>query len=251
MQVDGTTTSVNSTQVTLNDPIIILGDVTSQRTVMTTVQSGVSTIRLDSVTGINTGDIISGSSSLSLSGVSTVTAYNSATNIITIQDSTVGTISTTTQLVVTHAYDTNTDRGVGFNYNTSSGTSNNKVGFFGYVDTAATQSSAPARSWTYIPDANISNSSVVTGTRGYLDIKGIYYQTGDYNINGVVYFDDTGLQTSTNNPASPTYRKTYGEVPMFKSSPTVLTVAEATTAAIAELRKVIGATEKINWGLLS
>jgi len=203
LQVDGTTISVNSTAVTINDPIIILGDVTSQRTVMTTVQSGVSTIRLDSVTGINTGDIISGSASLSLSGVSTVTSYNGTTNIITIQDSTVGTISTTTQLVVTHAYDTNTDRGVGFNYNTSSGTSNNKAGFFGYIDTAATGSSAPARSWTYVPDATISNS-VVTGTRGYLDIKGIYYQTGDFSTNGVVYFDDTGLQTSTNNPASST-----------------------------------------------
>ena len=59
LQVDGTTTSVNSTTSTLNDPIFHIGDLTSERTVMTTVVSGVSTIRLDSVVGINTGDIVS------------------------------------------------------------------------------------------------------------------------------------------------------------------------------------------------
>jgi hypothetical protein len=49
------------------------------------------------------------------------------------------------------------------------------------------------------------------------------------------------------NPASPTYIETYGSVPIFKSSPYILTVAEAEEAAIAELRKVIGALEKISW----
>jgi len=204
LQVDGTTTSINSTTVDLNDPIIILGDVTSVRTVMTTVVAGVSTIRLDSVIGINTGDVFSGNAALSLSGVNTVTAYDTSNKIVTLQDATVAPgISTTTQLTVTHAFDTNTDRGVGFNYNTSSGTANNKTGFFGYIDGANVGSSATVRSWTYIPDATITNS-VVTGTRGYLDIKGIYYQTGDYNTHGVVYFDENGLQTSTNNPNAPT-----------------------------------------------
>jgi hypothetical protein len=202
LQVDGTTTSINSTQVTINDPIIVLGDVTSKRTVMSIVNVGVSTIQFDSIVGINTGDVISGSSSLSLSGVSTVISYDSVNRIVTIADTTVGTISTTTQLTITHAYDTNTDRGVAFDYNTSSGTANNKIGFFGYVDGNNPGSSAPVRSWTYVPDASISNS-VVTGTRGFLDIKGIYYQTGDYNTHGIVYFDADGLQTSTNDPASP------------------------------------------------
>ena len=204
LQVDGTTTSVNSTTVDLNDPIIILGDVTSVRTVMTTVVAGVSTIRLDSVTGINTGDVVSGNTALSLSGVNTVTAYNTSTKVITLQDATVAPgISTTTQLTITHAFDTNTDRGVGFNYNTSSGTANNKTGFFGYIDGTNVGSAATARSWTYIPDATITNS-VVTGTRGFLDIRGIYYQTGGYDTHGVVYFDENGLQTSTNNPNAPT-----------------------------------------------
>jgi hypothetical protein len=203
LQVDGTTTSINSTAVTINDSIIILGDVTSARTVMSPVSSGVSTITLDSVTGINTGDTIQGSASLPNAGLTTITSYNSSTKIITIQGVTSSGIVTSTQLTITHAYDTNTDRGVAFDYNTSNGVANNKTGFFGYIDGTSTGSSAPVRSWTYIPDATISNS-VAIGTRGYLDIKGIYYQTGDFSTHGVVYFDSTGLQTSTNDPASPT-----------------------------------------------
>jgi hypothetical protein len=203
LQVDGTTTSVNSTAVTINDPIIVLGDVTSARTVMSPVASGVSTITLDSVTGINTGDTIQGSASLPNAGLTTITSYNPSTKIITIEGATSSGIVTTTQLTITHAYDTNTDRGIAFDYNTSSGVANNKTGFFGYIDGTNTGSSAPVRSWTYIPDSTISNS-VAIGTRGYLDIKGIYYQTGDFSTHGVVYFDSTGLQTSTNDPASPT-----------------------------------------------
>lgn len=211
LQVDGTTTSVNSTTVDLNDAIIILGDVTSVRTVMETVVVGVNTIRLDSVTGINTGDVIAGSANLSPSGVSTVTSYDTVNKIITIQDNVTAGISTTTQLTLTHAYDTNTDRGIGFNYNASSGTTNNKVGFFGFDDSAIADSTITpltngthaddSRKWTYVPDATITNS-VISGTKGFLDIKGIYYQSGDYSTNGVVFFDDSGLQRSTNNPAS-------------------------------------------------
>ena len=50
-----------------------------------------------------------------------------------------------------------------------------------------------------------------------------------------------------NNPSSPTYVTTFGSIPLFKSSPNILTVAEAEEAARAELKKVIGASEKITW----
>ena len=171
---------------------------------MSPVSAGANTITLDSIVGVNTGDSISGSASLPNSGVATISSYNTGTKIVTIEGVTSAGISTTTQLTITHAYDTNTDRGIQFKYNTSSGTANNKDGFFGYIDADTNAaSSAPARSWTYVPDATIVGSTV-SGTRGYLDIKGIYYQTADYNTNGAVYFDDNGLQTSTNNPASPT-----------------------------------------------
>ena len=206
LQVDGTTTSINSTVSTLNDPIFHIGDLTSERTVMTTVVSGVSTIRLDSVVGINTGDIVSGDPGLNVGAANSITSYDSASNVITLQDATISGISTLTQLTITHAYDTNTDRGISFAYNDSQsqvggGTTGNRTGFFGYIDQGNVGSAATNRSWTYIPEATITNS-LVSGTRGYLDIKGIYYQTGDFNQNGIVYFDVDGLQTSTIAPSS-------------------------------------------------
>ena len=213
LQVDGTTTSVNSTVSTLNDPIMHLGDLTSEKTVMADAAVGVSTIKLDSVVGINTNDVITGSPYLGLSGVGTVTSYDTVNNIVTV-DSTVRSpgITTTTQLTVTHAYDTQTDRGISFGYNTSIGVGNNRLGFFGMDDSSIADSTADAdnhgthadnsRRWTYVPDANLANS-LITGTRGFLDIKGIYYQSGDFATGGVVFFDDTGLQRSTNAPAAP------------------------------------------------
>ena len=79
----------------------------------------------------------------------------------------------------------------------------------------------------------------------------------DESYNGVIYTGEgTNLSIGVigeawdDNPSSPTYRKTYGEVPLFKSSPTILTVGEAKEAAASELKKVIGASEKITWDQL-
>ena len=204
LQVDGTTTAVNSTNVTVNDPIMRVGDVTSVRSVMATVGSGTDTITVDSVTGLQVDDVVAATG---IPGGTTITNINSGTKVITLSANVTSGISTTSQLTITHAKDTNTDRGISFNYNTSSGTSNNKTGFFGYNDSAGEGSSAPARAFTYIPDATVSNE-VVTGTRGNLDIKGIYYQTGDFATHGVVYFDSTGLQNSSDAPSSATITST-------------------------------------------
>ena len=166
--------------------------------------AGVSTIHLDSVVGINTGDLVQGSSALPNSGLTTVTSYDSTAKIITIEGVVAAAgIATETQLTITHAFDTNTDRGIGFDYNTGVGTANNKTGYFGYIDgDTNTNSAAPARSWTYIPDATITSPGMVSGTRGFLDIKGLYYQSGDFSSSGVVYFDADGKQTSTTAPAA-------------------------------------------------
>ena len=210
LQVDGTTTTVNSTSKTLNDPILHVGDTTSTRTVMADANSGATTLTLDSVVGINTGDGITAAAGIANN--TTITAYNPGTKAITISNATNAGISTTTQVTITHGYDSNTDRGISFAFNTSSGVSNNKTGFFGMDDSSIAVSTADAdnhgthaddsRRWTYVPDATITNS-VVAGTKGFLDIKGIYYQSGDFATGGVVFFDDTGLQRSTNAVASP------------------------------------------------
>ena len=193
LQVDGTTTTVNSTTSTLNDAVMHLGDVTSELTIMNNdVASGVSTMTVDKVVGINTGDLLA-ATGLPNSGVTTVTAYNTTTKVITFTGTTTAGISTGTQITVTHAYDTNTDRCISFSYNSSSGSSNNKSGFFGYNDSTGEYSSAPERSFTYIPDATIT-ANVATGTRGFLDIKGLYFQHHDFawSGNGILYFDANG-----------------------------------------------------------
>ena len=211
LQVDGTTTTVNSTQTTVNDPIMMVGDTTSTRTVMVTVQSGVSTVIVDQVTGIAVNDTLL-HSSFSASGITTVTAINSGAKMLTFQGTTIAGISTQTEISVVHATDTNTDRGLGFTYNTGIGTANSTDGFFGLDDSSIATSTAGAtnhgthaddsRRWTYVPDATIT-ASVVSGTKGFLDIKGIYYQSGNFASGGVTWFDSTGLQRSTNAPASP------------------------------------------------
>ena len=195
LQVDGTTTTVNSTNTSLNDPIMNIGDVTSKRTVLAIVGSGTSAIQLDSIAGINTGDTISGSASLPGAGTTTIHSFVESAGISTvfIDGQTTAGISTTTQLTITHGFDTNTDRGITFNYNTSTGVGNNKTGFFGFNDSTGENSNAPERSFTYIPDAT-NTGNVISGTKGFLDIKGIYFQSGDYSTagNGIIYFDTTG-----------------------------------------------------------
>ena len=211
LQVDGTTTTVNSTSTTVNDAIMVVGDTTSTRTVMADISSGASTVVLDSVIGINVNDILV-HSAFSLSGITTVSNVNTGTKTLTFQGTTIAGITSTTQISVTHATDTNTDRGLGFKYNVGVGTANVKDGFFGFDDSSIASSTEGtgnhgthgdnSRRWTYVPDATISNS-VVAGTKGFLDIKGIYYQSGDFNSGGVVWFDSEGLQQSTNSPQAP------------------------------------------------
>ncbi len=211
LQVDGTTTTVNSTQATVNDPILSVGDATSSRTVMSTVNTSASSVVVDSIIGINVNDTLQ-HPSLSLSGISTVTNVNTGTKTLTFQGVTIAGIATGAQLTVTHAIDTNTDRGLSFTYNVGVGTANTKEGFFGFDDSSIADSTViptthgthadDSRRWSYVPDSTISGS-VVSGTKGFLDIKGIYYQSGNFNSGGVVWFDAAGLQRSTNNPQSP------------------------------------------------
>jgi len=193
LQVDGTTTSVNSTVVTVDDPILNLGNVFTVRTVMSPVLVGVNTIRLDSVVGINTNDTITGAAGLSPVGLTTITAIDLATKIITIGNNTTSGISTGTQLTIQTGYDTNTDRGISFNYNTGIGTGNNKQGFFGYNDASGY--------WTYIPDANITNA-VATGIKGTLDVGALIldWAVSGIHTRGSAFFNVDGKLVSTNSP---------------------------------------------------
>ena len=243
LQVDGTTTTVNSTQTTVNDPIMMVGDTTSTRTVMSTMASGATQVVVDQVTGISVDDTLL-HPSFSASGITTVTNVNTGTKTLTFQGTAIAGISTQTEITVVHATDTNTDRGLGFTYNTGIGTANSTDGFFGLDDSSIASSSAGtgnhgthgdnSRRWTYVPDATIS-ASVVTGTRGFLDIKGIYYQSGDFNPGGVVWFDSEGLQQSTNNPQTPVI--TSKQVLTAITKVTLSSLSAAITVSVGDIVK--------------
>lgn len=191
LQVDGTTTTVNSVTVTSNNPIYIVGDNASTRTVVLTVATG-NQLTIDSVAGINTSDVVTGTNIPSNTVISSI---NSGTKVITLSNAITGTVNSGDQITVSQGVDTNDDRGIGFKY-VSSGIGTLavvKTGFFGYVDASSR--------WTYVPDAGIAGN-VVTGTKGFLDIKGIYYQSGDFSTNGITYFDNDGLMKSTVAPGS-------------------------------------------------
>ena len=242
LQVDGTTTTVNSTQTTVNDPIMMVGDTTSTRTVMSTMASGATQVVVDQVTGISVDDTLL-HPSFSASGITTVTNVNTGTKTLTFQGTAIAGISTQTEITVVHATDTNTDRGLGFTYNTGIGTANSTDGFFGLDDSSIASSAAgvgnhgthgdDSRRWTYVPDATIT-ASVVSGTKGFLDIKGIYYQSGNFASGGVVWFDSEGLQRSTNAPASPVI--TSKQV-LTAISKVVLTLPGAVTLAQGDIVK--------------
>jgi hypothetical protein len=191
LQVDGTTVTVNSVTVTSNNPIYVIGDNATTRTVMATVASG-NQITIDSVAGINTNDVVSGTN---IPSNTVISSFNAGTKVITISNAITGTIDSGSQITISQGVDTNDDRGIAFKY-IASGIGTEavvKTGFFGYVDNTSR--------WTYVPDASISGN-VVAGTKGFLDIKGIYYQTGDYSTNGITYFDNSGLMRSTVAPGS-------------------------------------------------
>jgi hypothetical protein len=191
LQVDGTTITVNSTTVTSNNPIFVIGDNATNRTVMTTVATG-NQLTIDSVAAINVNDVVTGNN---IPSNTVITNIDAGTKVITLSNDITGTIDATSQITITQGIDTNDDRGIAFKY-VSSGTGIDatvKTGFFGYVDNTSR--------WTYVPDAGIAGN-VVTGTKGFLDIKGIYYQSGDYSTNGVTYFDSSGLLKSTVAPGA-------------------------------------------------
>ena len=210
LQVDGTTTTVNSTTSTLNDAIFHLGDVTSTRTVMAEHTSGTNVITLDSVVGINTGDgsLLHGS----IPNNTSVTAYNTGTKVVTISKPQLLVLLQLNRLlspmltivILIEVFLSRIIQVVELQIT--------KMVSLVLMMTSIADSAADAdnhgthaddsRRWTYVPDATISNS-LVTGTKGFLDIKGIYYQSGDFATGGVVFFDDTGLQRSTNAPAAP------------------------------------------------
>ena len=60
LQVAGTTTTVNSTQMTVNDPVFNIGDTTSEKALTAQILANGTTLNIDNPSGIATGGLVTG-----------------------------------------------------------------------------------------------------------------------------------------------------------------------------------------------
>lgn len=184
-KVTGTTTTVNSTVMTVNDPVFTLGDSISEKLLKTSAVNGATTLTLDDTTGLNTGDIITGSASIPSNTTITVTSSTQ----VTISNSLTGGISAGTTLTFTQGADDNMDRGIEYKYFNGS----LKTGFFGY-DESGISEDVVTYYFTYIPDAT-NTGNVFNGIRGSAYFKTVKLDDGISS--GIPFFDAYKRLTST------------------------------------------------------
>jgi hypothetical protein len=198
LQVAGTTTTVNSTQMTINDPVFTLGDSISEKTVKTAANSGQANVVLDSVDGLNAGDVVSGNAAVP-SGT-TISSINTGTKTITLSANLTGGLAASANeaivaLTFTQGADDNQDRGIEFKYYNGS----LKQGFFGYDESGTSEGGSTTYYFTYIPDAT-NTAQVFSGTVGKAYFDTVKLEIG--NTSGVPFFDQYKRLTTTATPGS-------------------------------------------------
>jgi hypothetical protein len=185
-KVTGTTTTVNSTVMTVNDPIFTLADSISEKVVTASAANGATTLTLDNTTGLNTGDIVSGSANIPANTTITV---DSATQV-TLSAALTGGITSGTELTFTQGADDNMDRGIEYRYYRDS----LKTGFFGYDESGISEGTTTTFYFTYIPDAT-NSGNVFSGTKGSAYFKTVKLDDGIEN--GIPFFDAYKRITTT------------------------------------------------------
>ena len=189
LQIDGTTTTVNSASMSVNDPTIELGDPTTPVTVKTLATfAGNATVdvQVDAVEQLQAGDSITGTG---IPNSTTIASINVGTKTLTLSAAITADQVVGATLVTVRGADDAMDRGVKVHYN-DSGT--NKFGFFGYDRTGGGDG---AGAWTFIEEATDTGTVFgVTGNRGTVLI-------GDLELDNdlVVEFGGTGVGTFTTN----------------------------------------------------
>ena len=210
LQIDGTTTTVNSASMSVNDPTIELGDPTTPVTMTAAASSGQNQVVVDDVSQLQVGDSVTSSAS-GIPNSTTISAINTGTKTVTLSANLTQNLADNTVLVTVSGADDALDRGVKVHYN-ASGT--NRFGFFGYDRTGGADG---AGAWTFIENATDNNTVFgVTGNRGTVvlgdldldtDLEVQYGGTGasSFTTNGIVYGNAAGaLQvTAEANMASP------------------------------------------------
>jgi hypothetical protein len=185
--VTGTTITVNSTVMTVNDPVFTIGDSISEKNLSSSAATGATLLQLDSVVGLNVGDIVSGDANIS--NGTTIITINTGTSEIELSQALTGGIAAGVDLTFTQGADDNMDRGIEFKYYNGS----LKTGFFGY-DESGISEDVINYYFTYIPDAT-NSGNVFSGTVG-----SAYFNTTKLEIgiqNGIPFFDAYKRITTT------------------------------------------------------
>jgi hypothetical protein len=210
LQIDGTTTTVNSASMSVNDPTIELGDPTTPVTLTAQATGGQPDVVVDAVDQLQVGDSVT-SSSAGIPNSTVINAINTGTKTVTLSNNLSQTMAVGAVLVTVSGADDALDRGVKVHYN-KAGT--NKFGFFGFDRTGGADGNG---AWTFIEDATDTNTVFgVTGDRGTVvlgdleldtDLEVQYGGTGvsTFTSKGIVYGNAAGaLQvTAAANMASP------------------------------------------------
>ena len=191
LQIDGTTTTVNSASMSVNDPTIELGDPTTPVTVKTLATfAGNATVavQVDAVEQLQAGDTITGTG---IPGGTTIASINAGTKTLTLSAAITADQVVGATLVTVRGADDAMDRGVKVHYNLS-GT--NKFGFFGYDRTGGGDG---AGAWTFIEEATDTGTVFgITGNRGTVVIGDLELDTDlevQYGGTGVSTFTQYGI----------------------------------------------------------
>ena len=209
LQIDGTTTTVNSAEMSVNDPTIALGDPTTVVTNTSSSASGQADVVVDKVTGISAGDTITSASGVP--GSTTILSINTGTKTLTLSANLTGTLAAGTSFTVTRSANDALDRGVKIHYYDGS---NSKFGFFGFDRSGGADGLG---AWTFIENATDTGGVFgVTGQRGTVvlgdleldtDLEVQFGGTGvsTFTSNGIIYGNAAGAMqvTAAANMASP------------------------------------------------
>ena len=209
LQIDGTTTTVNSASMSVNDPTIELGDPTTPVTLTASAAGSQADVVVDAVDQLQVGDSVT-STTTGIPNSTTISAINTGTKTLTLSNNLSQNMAAGSVLVTVSGADDALDRGVKIHYN-ASGT--NKFGFFGYDRSGGADG---AGAWTFIEEATDTNTVFGVTQRGTVvlgdleldtDLEVQYGGTGvsTFTANGIIYGNTAGaLQvTAAANVGSP------------------------------------------------
>jgi len=188
LQIDGTTTTVNSASMSVNDPTIELGDPTTPVTMTAEAAGGQAVVVVDAIDQLQVGDAVT-STTAGIPNSTVINSINTGTKAVTLSNNLSQTMAAGSVLVTVTGADDQLDRGVKVHYN-ASGT--NQFGFFGYDRTGGADG---AGAWTFIENATDTNTVFgVTGDRGTVVLGDLELDT-DLEVQ----FGGTGVSTFTSN----------------------------------------------------